>query len=146
MNVALHADETAGIDTAQLATVPREVVPRLVFRFHPSVSFIASPWPIDRIWQANQDDADGEGVVDLGSGGVHLEVRRVGRDVTMRTVSPPRHTFRRTLCAGLPLEAAASAALALDPSFDLTLEIRQFLEDELAVEFTLYSDEVPRGA
>jgi putative DNA-binding protein len=146
MHIALHADEMAPLDTARLAVVPLEAIPRLIFQLDPSVSFIASPWPIDRIWRANQKDPCGAGVVDLDSGGAHLEVRRVGGDVTMRAVSRPRHAFRQTLHEGLALEPAASAALALDPSFDLTLEICRLLQDELPVDFTLYSHGAQRGA
>jgi hypothetical protein len=144
ISVALRADESAGIDTARLAAVPPEDVPRLVFRLDSSVSFIHSPWPIDRIWRANQEEAGGEDPVDLQGGGVHLEVRRVGGEATMRAVSAPRHAFRRALGEGLPLGDAAAAALALDPSLDLTGEIRQLLEDQLATEFTL-SAAGPRG-
>jgi len=140
MSVAQHADVASPLDTAPLATMPAAAISRLVFRLDPSLSFVASPWPIDRIWRVNQDDHDGEGVVDLGAGGVHLEVRRVGGDVSMRAVGGPRFAFRHALGEGLPLEEAASAALALDPSFDLTLEIRQFLEEALPVDFALYSD------
>lgn len=140
MHLALHADETAPLDATRLAAIPLEAMSRLILHLDPSVSFVASPWPIDRIWQANQDDHDGGGVIDLDGGGVHLEVRRVGGDVTMRAISRPRYAFRHALHVGLPLEQAASAALALDPCLDLTCEIRQLLEDELPVEFTLYSD------
>jgi hypothetical protein len=134
MNLALHADAPAGLDTAALARVPPEMLSRLVFRLDPSVSLIASPWPIDRIWQANQENA--AGVVDLQSGGVHLEVRRIDGRVAMGAVSPPRHTFRQALAAGGTLEDAASAALRLDSRFDLTREIRQFIEDRLPDGFT----------
>ena len=139
MNVALHADQTAPLDATCLASIPLEAMPRLILRLDPSLSFVASPWPIDRIWQANQDDHDGGGVVDLDGGGVNLEVRRVGGNVTMCAVSAPRYAFRHALHEGLPMEQAATVALALDPCFDLTREIRQLIEDELPVEFTLYS-------
>jgi hypothetical protein len=145
MNVATHAKKTVPLETARLAMVPPESIPRLIFRLDPSVSFISSSWPIHRIWRANHDEPDGADVVDLDSGGVHLEVRLVGGNVTMRALSHPRYTFRHALHEGLPLERAASTALALDPLFNLTLEIGQLIEDELPVAFTLYSDRVPRG-
>jgi hypothetical protein len=143
MAIALRADESAGIDSARLAAVPPADVPRLVFRLDPSASFVHSPWPIDRIWRANQEEAGGGEPVDLSGGAAHLEVRRLGGEATMRSVSAPRHAFRRALAGGLPLEEAASAALALDPLLDLTGEIRQLLEDRLATEFTV-SETGPR--
>jgi hypothetical protein len=146
MNVAMHAEEIAPLDMTRLAMMPLGAVPHLVFRLDPSVSYVASAWPIDRIWRANQDHPGGVGVVDLDGGGVQLEVRRIGEDVTMRAVSAPQHAFRRGLLDGLSLERAAATALVLDPLLDLTLEIRQMLEEELAVEFTLYSEGEPGGA
>jgi hypothetical protein len=143
MNAAMHTDDTVPLDPARLAMTQPEAMPRLVFRLDPSLSFIASPWPIDRIWRANQDESSGAGVADLHSDGVRLEVRRIGDDVRMRALGAPRYAFRRTLHDGLPLEQAATAALTLDPLLDLTLEIRQMLEEELAVGFTLYSEGGP---
>jgi hypothetical protein len=140
INVAVHADDNSRLDAARLTEIPQDVIPRLVFRLDPSVSFVASPWPIDRIWQANQDDLDGGGVVDLDGGGVHLEVKRVGGDVAMHAVSGPRYALRQALYEGLPLAQAAAAACAVDPCFDLTREIRQLLDDQLPVEFRVYSD------
>ena len=145
MNRAIHADDHEPLEAARLAAIPPDAVPRLSFRLHPSVSFVDSPWPIDRIWQANQDDRDGGGVGDLAGGGVHLEVRRVGGEATMRVVSKPRFAFRQALHEGLPLDEAASAALSLDPSVDLTHEIHLLLEEGLLIEFTLYSGHPPRG-
>ncbi len=146
MNVALHADESAPLDTTRLAAMPVEAIPRLTFRLDPSVSFVASPWPIDRIWRANQDDPGGEGVVNLDAGGIHLEIRRVGGDVTVRAIDASRYTFRRALHEGHILEQAAAATLARDPLFDLTREIHQLLQDQLPIDFTVYSDNVLRGA
>jgi hypothetical protein len=137
MSIARRADESAAIDIAELAAVPAEDVSRLVFRLDPSVSFIHSPWPIDRIWRAEQDGAGGGDPVDLDDGGVRLEVRRVAGEVTMRRVSAARHAFRGALASGLPLDEAASGALALDPFLDLTREIHQLLEDRLAAGFAL---------
>jgi hypothetical protein len=137
VHVARHADEARPLDTARLSSLPVETIPHLVLRLDPSVSFVASPWPIDRIWRANQDDASGNDVVDLDGGSVHLEVRTLGDDVVLQALTASRHAFRRMLGEGSVLEHAAQAALAMDPSFDLTLEIHQLLRDALPIDFTI---------
>ena len=137
VHVARHAGAARPLDTTRLSSLPLETIPRLVFRLDPSVSFVASRWPIDRIWRANQDDASGDNVVDLDGGGVHLEVRTLGDDVALRTLTASRHAFRRALADGSVLEHAAQTALAMDPSFDLTLEIHELLRDELPIDFTV---------
>src|SRR5206468_2829147 len=80
LNAAAHADDAVLLDPAELHAVGEEHRSRLVFRFDPSVSLLGSQWPIDRIWRANQPDADPDLAVDLTSGGAHLEVRRIGDD------------------------------------------------------------------
>jgi hypothetical protein len=136
IHVARQADEAGPLDVTRLSSMPAETMPHLVFRFHPSVSFVASAWPIDRIWRANQEDASADGVVDL-DGGVCLEVRMESGDVVLRALSAPRHAFRRALVDGSVLEHAAETALAMDPSFDLTLEIHQLFRDGLPIDFTI---------
>src|SRR5262245_5247088 len=137
IHVARQADEARPLDVMQLSSISVETLPRLVFRFQPSVSFLASRWPIDRIWRANQDHAAGDGAVDLDGGAVRLEVRLESGDVVPHALSAPRYTFRRALADGSALEHAAGIALALDPSFDLTLEIHQVLRDGLPVDFSI---------
>src|SRR5215471_6515956 len=95
IHVARQADEDQPLDVMQLSSISVETLPRLVFRFQPSVSFVASRWPIDRIWRANQDDAHGDGAVDLDGGAVRLEVRLESGDVVLHALSAPRHAFRR---------------------------------------------------
>ena len=137
IHVARQADEVGALDVTRLSSMPVEAIPRLVFRFHPSVSFVASPWPIDRIWQANQEDVSSDGVVDLDGGGVCLEVRTESGDAVLRALSAPRYAFRHALGDGSVLEQAAESALAMDPRFDLTLEIHQVFRDGLPIDFTI---------
>src|SRR5262249_55440762 len=81
MNLALHAEDAVPIAPAKLASVPSEAVRRLTFQLDPSAAWLRSPWPVDRIWRANQSDADDQLPVDIGAGGVQLEIRRQANDV-----------------------------------------------------------------
>ena len=134
IHVARQADEAAPLDVTRLSSIPVETMALLKFRLQPSVSFIDSPWPIDRIWRANQDDASADDVVDLDGGGVHLEIRPLDGDVVLRTLGASRHAFRRALHGGSGLEHAARIALDMDPGFDLTVEIRQLLLEKLVTD------------
>jgi hypothetical protein len=133
MSAALHADDLPAITPADLGTVPSEDVGRLVVRTDPSASWLRSPWPIDRIWQANQPGADPEARVDLAEGGAWLEIRRREDIVTFRRLERPAFAFRAALGAGVTLETAADAALSEDPSFDLTEALRAVLGEALLV-------------
>jgi hypothetical protein len=109
----------------------------LILALDASISLLASRWPIDAIWRANQSGAAGEGVtVDLSAGGVMLEVRRRGDDVGFRVISPAVHAFRRALAGGYPLTAATEHALAADPAFDLPGELGALFREGLPIGFT----------
>jgi hypothetical protein len=137
IHTARHADEARPLDAARLSSMPAEALPRLVFRLDPSVSFLASPWPIDRIWRANQDDARGDDAVELDGGGAHLEIRTRHGEVVLRALTASRLAFRRALGEGATLEHAAQIALAMDQGFDLTLEIHDLLREELPIDVTI---------
>ena len=149
MNRALHAEETSPIDPAALAAVPPAAVASTVLHCEPSLTLLASPWPIDRIWRANQPGAESPGPespgpdspVDLAAGDVRLEVRRAGDDVGFRTLDSTTHAFRAAIAGGRPLGEAADAALALDPGFDLGAALHALLDDGVIVALTF--DDTP---
>jgi hypothetical protein len=137
MNAALHAEEVPPIAPAALGAVPPGDVGRLAVRTDPSAAWLRSAWPVDRIWQANQPDADPEEPVDLAEGGALLEIRRRDDVVAFRGLARPEFAFRERLGAGATLETAADAALGEDPSFDLTEALRALLGEALLVGLTL---------
>jgi putative DNA-binding protein len=143
MNVALHAPEITPIAPAALGAVPPDEVGRLVFRMDPAVSWLASPWPVDRIWRANQPGADPETPVDLRAGAVRLEIRRQDDAVTMRPLASVEHAFRSRLAGGETLEAVAAMTVAQDASFDLAAALRSLLDEGLIAGFTLAPHHAP---
>ena len=133
MNAALHAPESGTLAPADLARIAPSRLARLVLRLEPSVRLLASRWPVDLIWRANQPGA-AETSVDLDAGGVELEVRRVDDDVVLRRLRPGTFAFRAALGDGRPLGAAADVALAVDRALDLPAEIRALLDDRMIAE------------
>ncbi len=138
MSAALHAPDVDAMDPACLADVAAEDMPRLTFAVDPSVSFLDSPWPVDRIWRANQDeDGASSHPVDLASGGVRLEVRRAGDVATVRALAAADHALRMTLARGGTLEDAAAAALGVDPHFELTAALHAMLGERIFTSFAV---------
>ena len=136
MKVASHAEDVAVLDPSRLAAVEAADMPRLTFTFEPSVSLLASPWPIERIWRANQDDAASL-VVDLGAGGTRLQIRRVEGSVGISVLDAGVHLFRTVLAEGSTLEQAAAAASAADATLDLTRAIHELLQERIVVDFAV---------
>ncbi|MGH7396697.1 MAG: HvfC/BufC family peptide modification chaperone [Candidatus Rokuibacteriota bacterium] len=135
LNAALHAEDVDPLDPAQLRGLSESELPTLMLRLDPSFAILSSRWPIDRIFRANQPDADPGIVVDLALGGVQLEVRRIGHDAVFRALDQPTYAFRRALAEGHRLEEAAAAALALDASFDLAPAFQALFAEQLPVDF-----------
>jgi hypothetical protein len=137
MSRAEHADDATPLDPRALVGFPSAELDGLRLRFHPSLTLLESPWPIDRIWRMNQPDTDPGAVVDLGGGGVRLEVRRQGDAIVFRALEAGDFALRRELHAGQTLGAAVEAALACDPDLDLAAALRDLFHDESVVAFTL---------
>jgi hypothetical protein len=134
---ARHAEDAIAINPAVLLDGRIDQLARATFRLHPAVSLLASPWPIDAIWRANQPDADPDLTVDLRRGRVQLEVRRDGDDVVFRALDAAGYAFRSSLGAGHALAEALGAARAMDSSFDLARTLRELFAADVLIGFTL---------
>ena len=133
LNHALHAEDAATFDPGWLAALRPDEVGGVRLRLHPSVSLLESPWPIDRIWRANQPGSDPDATVSLDQGGARLEVYRLEDGVMFRTIAADTYAFRSALASDLDLQGAVGAARRADPSFDLTDALRELLDDGLVV-------------
>ena len=143
LNIAATVREAAPLQAETLAEVPAAKAAYVGFRLQPSLSYFVSPWPIDAIWQANQEDEVPP--IDLASGGTSLEIRRVGETVAWRRLDPGSFAFRTALADGLVLAAAMAAATLRDPAFDLTAALQRVFADGLAVGFVIsLEQETPR--
>ena len=129
LNVALHAEECVPIDAEALRHIPGDKVACLTFQFHPSITLLRSPWPIDQIWRANQADSDVTAAVDLREGGVCLEIRRWADEVGFRKLTSPVYAFRIALATGHRLGTAVEAALAVEEDFDVVGALYALLAD-----------------
>jgi hypothetical protein len=137
LNTALHAGEEPPALATALMQVRAADQPHLILRLQPSLRLLASPWPVDRIWAANQPDADPDETIDISTGGVQIEVRRRGNSVAFRRLAAPPFAFRQALARRQTLESAAVAALAVDPSFDLATALADLLGDGAIAGFSV---------
>lgn len=140
LNAAAHAADARAMAPAALAAVAAEDTPRLMLRLHPSVDFLASPWPVDRIWRANRPEPSSDEAIDLGSGGVRLEVSRCGEDVLLRSLDAATFGFRQALAAGATLHTATERGLAADAGFDVSAAFGDLFREGVVVGFMLASE------
>ena len=135
LNIAATVPEETPLQAERLAAIPPAEAAYVALRLQPSLSYFASPWPVDAIWEANQRDE--VPAIDLASGGTSLQIRRAGERVGWRRLDPGNFAFRTALADGLVLAAAISAATLQDPAFELTASLRQVFAEGLAVAFCI---------
>jgi len=140
LHTAAHADEFVPLDLVTLAHVAGDGAGAFTFQLDPSLVLIASPWPVDTIWQANQPDAGPDRIVDLDAGGVFLEVRRVGDSIGIRRLSPAMYELRQALLTGRPLADAVAAARSEDETLDVTETLRALFAEGVLRSFRLHHD------
>jgi hypothetical protein len=144
VHVAQHAEDAVPLDLQPLAEVPPDAVPLLAFTLDPSLTLIASPWPIDRIWDANQPGAAPDTLVDLGAGSACLQIRRDGDDVRVRGLDPATHAFRAALAGGATLGEASVAAAAMPGEFALATALQALFAEGLVTGFRTTIEEEER--
>jgi len=136
---ALAKREPKPLRADTLAAIPSEEAAYIALRLQPSLSYLASAWPIDAIWQANQ--LDEVPTVDLGCAGASLEIRSQGRTVVWRQLNSGTFAFRKSLADGRALAAALTAASLGDPAFDPATALRDVFAEGLVVGFAVSLDE-----
>jgi hypothetical protein len=139
LNIAARVREAAPLPPQVLAGVPINEAAYLAFRLQPSLSYVVSPWPIDAIWQANQENE--VPLVDLASGAARLEIRRAGDVVAWLRLDSAIFAFRTALANGSVLAAATAAATLQDSAFDLAPAIQHIFANGLAVAYDLSSEQ-----
>lgn len=144
MNVARYAADVASVSASCLSETAPDDASRLVFRFHPACGYLASQWPIDHIWQANQPESLDQSV-DLDVGGVRLEVSRCADGVVFRTLDEAEFSFRRALAGGAPLGVALERALAVGADFPASDAIADLFHSGLVVAIAQLSSEEERS-
>ena len=108
---ALHAADAVPLAPSELANVVPSGRASVRFAPHPSVSLIASNFPVDVIWRAvlARDDA-AIAAIDLSAGTVRLLIERRAGEIEVIRLGERQWKFAESLFAGRPLSVALEAA------------------------------------
>ena len=129
------AADAPAFDFLGLRSVAGEKPEGLRFVLHPSVSLIASPHPILRIWRVNQPGYAGEVAVDLGEGGDALLVLRTAQGISIEPLAPGEYALLGALRAGEALAVAVDRATMAERAFDLAASLRRLVGAQAIVGF-----------
>jgi len=127
INLALHAERAIPCDRSILCTCDRALT------LHPSVQLVASQWPIERIWHANQPDGDNDAVIDLDAGGARLLVFWRSDRVVINGIEESAHAFLHAIVQGARLSAATIAGRRVAPAFNSTATLDFLFAEGLIV-------------
>jgi hypothetical protein len=116
----LVAEDAVPIAPQALAQFAPEHYPLLRFVLHPATRLVSSPFPVVRIWMANQPDASTLESIDLRSGADRVLVRRGRQEVEFHTLTAGELALIAALDRGFTLGPALDAALLAESSFDLS--------------------------
>ena len=113
-----HAQtDESEIDPRGLAEIPEDEHVRLGFVLNRAARLLHSPFPALRIWQANQDGADGE--VDLAEGECQVLLLQRDYQVELHPLSAGEYWLLQALAQGETLGTAFEIAHRHEPKLEL---------------------------
>ncbi len=101
---AFHAQNAMPFDLEAFSLTPETEQSKLRFQLSPGSQLLQSPYPINRIWEANQSNDDATISIDFDAPPVHLLVWRNGYQVEIQTLEKSLWLFLNDLSNGLRLE------------------------------------------
>lgn len=114
---AFHAEDKAPISIDHLSRLPQDQLGETEFQLHPSLTLLASRWPLFSLWAASSGEQSGE-EVNLDNAETVIVVRP-HYDVDTRRLPDGGDSFIKALAEGHSLGEAAGLATAASEQFDL---------------------------
>jgi hypothetical protein len=106
---ASHAADAPPLDPARLAVLGERVV-EARFSAHPAARLVASRYPLQAIWQANDPEHEGDRVPEIPAGADWMLITRPGYALRQVRLSAGNGRFARALLSGMTADQAADQA------------------------------------
>lgn len=134
---ASHEADAARLDVSSLAGVPENSYGELRFQLHPTARFLASGYPVRRIWHSNQAGYTGDVRINLDEGGGWLLVFRPGLEVEILQLDEAEYCFLTALHAKVTLVEAVEQGYTANPGFEVQACLQRWLDRALLTGFSL---------
>jgi hypothetical protein len=128
---AYRAADGRPLGAQALSVVSRDRLDAPRMTLHPSVSLVASRFPIVTIWEANQSD-DGDGMIERWSAEAALVARPFAAVVVHRRPHGG-HAFIAALLEGRTMAEAVEAGAAAAPAFDPTANLAMLVASNIVI-------------
>lgn len=134
---AYHEADETGLDVSSLAGVPANLYGDLRLQLHSTARFLASGYPVLRIWQSNQSNYTGDDRINLDEGGCRLLVFRPELEVEIVQLDDAEYRFLTALSSGVTLTNAVTQVYADYPEFDVQACLQRCLGRALLTGFSM---------
>ncbi len=128
LNEAYYEADADNLVVAKLQNIPPEQYPKLSFKFLPSARFLVSKFPLQKIWELIDGEADEQ--VDISQGSAHVLVIRPKAKVEIFWLQPATYDLLFGLYQGHSLGKACKSAYNTDPDFNLSEASNMCIEKE----------------
>ncbi len=129
----LHfASDANTFDLSLLSNVTPADYHRLYFELHPASNLLASDYPLLEIIDFCQKEPDT--LLNLTQGPHYLQIIRRHLDIVLVPLTHCDFVFLQMLQDGMPVKAALSAALMINPSFNLAVRLPSWLQNKTIVD------------
>jgi hypothetical protein len=128
---AFHEADATSLTISTLAKVDPATYGKLGFTLHPSARFLASDYPILKIWQSNQEGYESDEQINLDEGGCHLVIYRPEWDVVIIPVQEEEYQFLNLLAMELTLIQALEQVMAKEPHFAVQAVLQRWFSNGL---------------
>lgn len=134
---AFHEADGTGLDVSTLANVDSNLYGELGFVLHPTARFLASNYPVLRIWQFNQADHPSDERIHLNEGRCRLLIFRPGLEVEIIPLNDTEYLFLTSLGSGLSLHQSVEQVLRKEPAFDIPASLLHWAASGLFTHFSI---------
>lgn len=136
----LVAAEDSFLDPRSLASVAAEDYEHIVLALRNCVRLLESPYPLLKIWKANQGDGAADAAtISLSDGPDHLIVIRREHHVEVRALTPEAFELLRQLNSGMPLGKIAEATAGSSRDQELGTNLRELFSMQILATFHLHT-------
>jgi len=133
-----HTAEEGVVNLSALAALDEKQTASLTFKLSNNCVWLASDYPVLRIWQANQEGQE-ESTVSLDEGGVQYVVLRHGQQIEFHPISVGVFTLIDSLTKNNIFAQACEDALEVEADCDIAAALQFLVEQKIVSGFSRLS-------
>jgi len=134
---AVNGPSVPLLDKAALAAVPIAEQSQIHFALYQNSTLIHSPYPILRIWQANQAGYEADELIHLSEGETYLLVHLRAKSLCLALLTTQTFKMLTYFLLGMPFEAVCQQCHEDDPLLDIPGLFADCVNQQYIVDFSV---------